>query len=469
MSILPTIAYGSTSSGVQSPQAGPAIYVGGGAPGTLEGPPGSLYIDIDNELLYIKATAGAGGWSTLVGPGGGPITWAEITGDPEAATALTTAIDAHAAVAVTDHEAEPDPHVVYLTQAEANALYEAIGAVAAHAAASNPHPVYVTEAEGAGLYDSLGAAAAAVAAHEAAGDPHPGYLTAAEGNAAYQALDATLTALAALNASAGLVEQTGADTFAKRALGVGAGTSVPTRADADARYEPIGAAAAAVAAHEAAGDPHPGYTTAAELSSAIAAHEGAADPHPTYTTAAELSAAIAAHEGAANPHPTYLTQAEGDAAYAPLVHATRHQSGGADPIKLDDLAAPDDNTDLNASASAHGLMQKYPGGTTNFLRADGTFAAPPGGAGAFAVTQAIVSPPYPASRRHTVNVVDAAMAATDKILVSLAGVAETQANASDSVDPLSMQALPKAGSFDLQLSFLTPAAGPIVINYSRAA
>jgi hypothetical protein len=60
----------------------------------------------------------------------------------------------------------------------------------------------------------------------------------------------------------------------------------------------------------------------------------------------------------------------------PLAHKTSHQSGGSDAIKLDDLAAPDDNTDLNASTGAHGLMQKYPGGTTTFLRADGSFAAP---------------------------------------------------------------------------------------------
>jgi hypothetical protein len=67
--------------------------------------------------------------------------------------------------------------------------------------------------------------------------------------------------------------------------------------------------------------------------------------------------------------------------FAPSAHASNHASGGSDAVKLDDLSAPDDNTDLDASTSKHGLMMKYPGGTTNFLRADGTFAAPPGGSG----------------------------------------------------------------------------------------
>ena len=49
--------------------------------------------------------------------------------------------------------------------------------------------------------------------------------------------------------------------------------------------------------------------------------------------------------------------------------------------KLDDFGAPDNNTDLDATTSAHGLLPKLGGGTTNFLRADGTYAAPPGGSG----------------------------------------------------------------------------------------
>jgi hypothetical protein len=69
--------------------------------------------------------------------------------------------------------------------------------------------------------------------------------------------------------------------------------------------ETSGAAAAAVAAHVTAADPHPGYLTAAEGNAAYAASGAPA-------------AAVAAHEAAADPHPGYLTQAEGDGRYAPL-------------------------------------------------------------------------------------------------------------------------------------------------------
>ena len=63
----------------------------------------------------------------------------------------------------------------------------------------------------------------------------------------------------------------------------------------------------------------------------------------------------------------------------PLAHATSHKTGGSDAIKLDELAAPTDVTTLNATTAQHGLLPKLPGGTSTFLRADGAFAAPPGG------------------------------------------------------------------------------------------
>ena len=46
----------------------------------------------------------------------------------------------------------------------------------------------------------------------------------------------------------------------------------------------------------------------------------------------------------------------------------------AKAIKLDDFAAPDDNTDLNATSSAHGLLPKLSNNTRQFLRGDGTWA-----------------------------------------------------------------------------------------------
>lgn len=59
-------------------------------------------------------------------------------------------------------------------------------------------------------------------------------------------------------------------------------------------------------------------------------------------------------------------------------HHTRHENGGEDAIKLDDLAAPDDTTDLNVSTSKHGLCPKAPNDTTKFLRGDASWAVPIG-------------------------------------------------------------------------------------------
>lgn len=66
-------------------------------------------------------------------------------------------------------------------------------------------------------------------------------------------------------------------------------------------------------------------------------------------------------------------------ARTPTAHAASHKSGGSDAVKLDELAAPTDVTTLNATTALHGLLPKLGGGTTNFLREDGTWAAPPGG------------------------------------------------------------------------------------------
>jgi hypothetical protein len=123
---------------------------------------------------------------------------------------------------VTDHGAltglADDDHPQYLTAAEGNAAYDALGAassaVSAHEAAGDPHPGYLTTAEGNAAYEAAGA----VAAHAAAADPHPTYLTAAEGNAAYSATGHTHTQVQSHNSP----DTDTATTALHHTLGVGA-------------------------------------------------------------------------------------------------------------------------------------------------------------------------------------------------------------------------------------------------------
>jgi hypothetical protein len=56
--------------------------------------------------------------------------------------------------------------------------------------------------------------------------------------------------------------------------------------------------------------------------------------------------------------------------------------------KLDDFAAPDDNTDLNASTSKHGLLKKLDNVATNFMNGQGNWAAP-------ASSENIIAPCFP--------------------------------------------------------------------------
>lgn len=54
-------------------------------------------------------------------------------------------------------------------------------------------------------------------------------------------------------------------------------------------------------------------------------------------------------------------------------HASTHGPGQQDALPLDDLAEPSDNTRLDATTSAHGLLPKLSGNSGEALRGDGTW------------------------------------------------------------------------------------------------
>jgi hypothetical protein len=55
-------------------------------------------------------------------------------------------------------------------------------------------------------------------------------------------------------------------------------------------------------------------------------------------------------------------------------HQETHFAGGSDAIKIDELAAARDVTDLNASTTAHGLLPKLSGNPLHTLKGDGTWS-----------------------------------------------------------------------------------------------
>jgi hypothetical protein len=203
-----------------------------------------------------------------------------ITGLPNA----TTPLDGTERVPMDQNGATKDAS----TQDIANLAAAAItAAVAAHESAADPHSQYLTQAEGDGRYRQSATpltdgdipagiardseVAAAIGAHEAAADPHPGYLTAAEGNAAYATASQGALAASAIQPGNPALSDARTPTAHAASHGSGGGDAITVAqsqvtglSTALSGKEAAGAAAAAVAAHESAADPHPGYLTVAE-------------------------------------------------------------------------------------------------------------------------------------------------------------------------------------------------------------
>lgn len=150
--------------------------------------------------------------------------------------------------------------------------------------------------------------------------------------------------------------------------------------------QPLGVAAAGTSNDYARGDHIHALPTVQTIG---------ADPSGT------ASAAISGHVAAANPHPVYpLASSLGAAAYRNLGTVSGTVASGDDSRFTTNLSYTAATRVLSSSTGSSailplftstqaGLTPQSGGGTTNFLRADGTWAAPAGGGGG-----TVISPGY---------------------------------------------------------------------------
>lgn len=234
-----------------------------------------------------------------------------------------------------------------------------------------------------------------------------------------------------------------------------------TQAQADLLYDAIGTAAAAVAAHVAAGDPHPQYLTPAEANAlydalgaataAVVAHEGAADPHPQYLTPAEGDA-------------LFLTPAEGNAAYDAIGAAAAVAAASQDNIQFQDeggnLGAPGTVDTLNFVGA--GVVAGRAGNIV-------TVTVAGGGGGSADIVAVTVNVPTP-TKNASVVVVDAAVAPTDRIMTSWGNCLHSDAN-HPSMGEVAFNAIAGAGQFVLEIFSMDESNlfGDFKLNYMRAA
>jgi microcystin-dependent protein len=109
------------------------------------------------------------------------------------------------------------------------------------------------------------------------------------------------------------------------------------------------------------------------------AHTAAGDPHAVYALDADLTN----HEGAADPHTGYRRESDDH------THASSGlQAGQIAHSALSGVTADQHHVQQHAVTST--ADHTFPGGST-FLRADGTFASPPGGSEAFPVGSVFIA------------------------------------------------------------------------------
>lgn len=135
---------------------------------------------------------------------------------------------------------------------------------------------------------------------------------------------------------------------------------------------------------------------------------------------------------------------------------------------VEDLTGTQATTLLDTFTSAlKGLAPASGGGTTNFLRADGTWAAPAGGGGGGLGGVATITLPIQRGQfEHEETVAAVGVTASNRIILGLAPCADDEENCPETLDIQTFTAVPGTDTITITAAFSQPCSGPVKFNWS---
>lgn len=135
---------------------------------------------------------------------------------------------------------------------------------------------------------------------------------------------------------------------------------------------------------------------------------------------------------------------------------------------VEDLSGTQATTLLDTFTSAlKGLAPASGGGTTNFLRADGTWAAPAGGGGGGLGGVATITLPIQRGQfEHEETVAAVGVTASNRVILGLAPCADDEENCPEMLDIQTFSAVPGTDTITITAAFSQLCSGPVKFNWS---